>query len=325
MRPPEFRLRLGKHPARHAPTPQFARYLTAALPDPPASVRWDQRVPVGDLPIDGNDVYGNCVACAISHDITTLRCAAGLPPVVMASAQVVSDYLALTGGQDSGLEVLSTLQDWQQNGWPTGVAVDPLDRIAGYAELPAGPGVTDYTPHKQAIALIGSVVIGVTLPDYIMAQPLGQPWDVPVGTPPPADLSDGHCVVLIGYDGAYFYCVTWGTVTPVSPAFLGAYMDEAYVPLSQDFIAPGGEAPSGFDRAQLQADLAEFGQVPAPTGSCDTTLQTALRNIDGGDILAGIDGLFEYLDCLVSGGAERLGDEIRSRVEAGLKRVSGSL
>jgi hypothetical protein len=41
-------------------------------------------------------------------------------------------------------------------------------------------------------------------------------------------------------------------------AFQQAYFDELYAVVTPDWIAANGNAPSGFDLAQLQSDLSEI-------------------------------------------------------------------
>ena len=50
--------------------------------------------------------------------------------------------------------------------------------------------------------------------------------------------------------------VTWGTTQRMTPAWLAKYCDELYAPLTAKWIEANGDAPSGFDLAQLTADLA---------------------------------------------------------------------
>jgi hypothetical protein len=52
--------------------------------------------------------------------------------------------------------------------------------------------------------------------------------------------------------------VTWGALQQLSWAWFAAYCDEAYAIITQDWLEANGQAPSGFDTAQLQADLAQL-------------------------------------------------------------------
>ena len=56
------------------------------------------------------------------------------------------------------------------------------------------------------------------------------------------------------YDQHGFTCVTWGALKTMTLAFWKEYCDEAHTLLAQDWIV-GKAAPSGFNQAQLLADL----------------------------------------------------------------------
>ena len=107
--------------------------------------------------------------------------------------------------------------------------------------------------------LFGTLYMGLALPLSAQAD-IGKVWN---------DLSDepgtwgGHCTVSCGYSNlAGFGCapvldaVTWGTTQRMTPAWLAKYCDELYAPLTAKWIEANGDAPSGFDLAQLTADLA---------------------------------------------------------------------
>ena len=69
----------------------------------------------------------------------------------------------------------------------------------------------------------------------------------------------GHCVPIMQYNASAsnrkgYEVISWGEVIDMTPLFMTTYGDEAYVVLSQDWIA-SGKAPNGFNLAQLMADL----------------------------------------------------------------------
>jgi hypothetical protein len=64
----------------------------------------------------------------------------------------------------------------------------------------------------------------------------------------------GHCVFVPKYDDKGFTCITWGELQVMTLAFWKEYCDEAHTLLSPDWLSAKG-APSGFDQAQLEADL----------------------------------------------------------------------
>jgi hypothetical protein len=304
-------------------------YLTAPLPAPPETVDYLSAIPVAALNADGNDTYGDCVEAGKAHNVEILTYnAQPSAPVNIPPATVVADYLAETGGQDTGLVIADSLGVWQASGMPTGLAppAETVDKITAHAEL----DYADLTELKQAISIFGASLIGLVLPDYVLDQPLGQAWALPASGPAPSpDPNNGHCVVLGKYDGTYFYCITWGVVTPITPGFLAAYMDEAWTVIDSDWLEATGQTPSQLDLAQLQTDLAALGSAPAPAPTpgptgCAGLLSQAEVDIESGQVLKGIEELFDYLDCLIkAGGADLAGsfERIGKRAEAVLERV----
>ena len=109
-----------------------------------------------------------------------------------------------------------------------------------------------------AVQLFGTCGIGVNLPAWAeTAFDAGEPWGDP---PEGADTSivGGHYFPLVDYRNGWFKCVTWGAIQPVNMDFLKRYADEAFAAADFDWIAAVGVAPSGFDLAQLAADLASI-------------------------------------------------------------------
>jgi hypothetical protein len=244
--------RLGKLVQRKDKrTLRFARYAAGLAPPPPQAL-WQANV--AGYPMDGNDTVGDCTIAGAAHLIENWSYNVKAP-VDFTANDCLSDYYGLTGGQDTGLDLLTVLKQWQGAGLAySGKA----DKIEAYVAL--GPGNTYEA--RQGVSLFGGVYIGLELPDFIVqaADPLAVSWTVPaggaVGTNAP-DANNGHCVTIVGYDTQQFYVATWGTVIPMSFDFYSAYSDEAYAIVSADWIGSSGQAPSGFDMAQLQADLAQ--------------------------------------------------------------------
>jgi hypothetical protein len=108
---------------------------------------------------------------------------------------------------------------------------------------------------RAAINLFGGVYIGLSLPVTAQSQDV---WDLTSLSDPNAEPGSwgGHCVFVVGYDADGFTCITWGALKKMTNAFWVNYCDEAYALFGADWINTGGQAPSGFDAAQLTADLA---------------------------------------------------------------------
>jgi hypothetical protein len=211
--------------------------------------------------MDGNDTVGDCTIAAAAHHVETWTYNESPPaPVNFTTQDCLSDYYALTGGPDTGLDLLTVLNQWQTKGLNR--AGGNPDVIKAFVQLKTG----DMGEAQQAIALFGGAYIGLALPDFIVNSPAPTQmvWDVPSGGavgPNAPNSNNGHCVPLIGYDANYIYFVTWGAVVQMTWAFYAAYSDEGYVALSQDWLG-SGTAPSGFDLTQLEADLVAINAVP---------------------------------------------------------------
>lgn len=245
--------KFGKKPPRYDKrTLRFSDYVIK-LPPIPSGVNYSKL----DWPAMGNagrGAVGDCVMAAIGHEVEEWTTFGAGAPRYPSDQQVVDAYFQLTGGVDSGLVILDTLNVWRQQGFWN-------DKIDAYVALE--PGNIDQA--KAAIYLFGNVNIGMALPD---TNTFG-PWDDAAGSGPP-DFGNGHCVTLVGYDSTGFYAVTWGDVIHMSWAWYEKYagplgQGEAYAILSKDWLNAKGLDPDGFDYLALSDDLAQItGSPPLP-------------------------------------------------------------
>jgi hypothetical protein len=246
-------LKLGKHPpVFDQRTLVFGNYLKhAELPPTPAEENYGTKVP--QWPMYANDKYGDCTCAAAGHMIQNWTASASTE-VTVPESSVVSFYEHFVGTpppEDAGCNMLEVLKYWRSHG---------LDghKALGFAEL----GAKNLDQTKTAVYLLGSVYIGVALPNFaVHGDMLTIPWVVPPGgavgeaAPNP---NNGHCIPAVGYDAESLYIVTWGEVKKMSWGFLEAYADEVYAVLSKDFIEASGKDTAGLDLAQLEADLANL-------------------------------------------------------------------
>ena len=221
---------------------------------PPRSTGWRNAVNAltgGDWLEEGNDTVGDCTCADQAHRkmLTTANAGTMVTPT---STDTLALYSAITGytptdpKTDQGAD-MQAVADYCLN---TGFMGTKFD---SYANL--HPGNQDHI--KWGIQLLSSVSIGVKLPNNAQAQfDAGDPWDT---TFLPHFIEGGHDVILCDYDEQYFYCVTWGKIQAITPAWLKRYLDEAILPLDPDWInAVKCQSPSGFDLNALRADLAEL-------------------------------------------------------------------
>lgn len=239
---------LGKAPPKvDARTLKLASYLDhVQLPPIPASTGWAGNVAQGAWDTLGNDQYGDCVEAGALHIINVWRTARGEAKSPFTEQDALSVYTAITGfnpndpSTDNGTVMLDMLNYWRQTGLNG-------SHIGAYVQV---------DPHNKqevdaAIYLFGSLYIGFQFPDTAMQQfQSGAWWDVRPG----ASIIGGHCVPVPDYTSAWYWCITWGRLFPLSKAFFDTYVDEAYALLGEEWLG-ATQAPNGFDLSQLLSDL----------------------------------------------------------------------
>jgi hypothetical protein len=242
---------LGKNPASYdSRTLKLAQYLIKEkLPPLPPKENLYQKVSKFD--ILGNDQYGCCVVVGAAHTIQTWSANAAREQR-MTAQQVIKTYLGLTGGYDTGLDVLAFLKYWRKNplwGHPLGayVSIDPRSSYQVQA----------------AIYLFGGVFLGLSLPEYIQDATV---WDIKQpgqsGDDEPGSWG-GHLVHLGAYGmGNIDYLIsTWTDEMPTTKRFVAAYADEGYALLALDWFKADHKSPAGFAYKDLLSDLNRITQA----------------------------------------------------------------
>jgi hypothetical protein len=226
-------------------TLRLAKYLTTSLPPAPPAKDWTKGVTSWGMML--NDKLGCCTVAAAAHAIQVWSTNT-TAEVTLPDKQVLRYYEKWDGykpgdpSTDRGGIELDVLTAWQKGGFYK-------HKLIAFAD----PSHSNLEQIRQAIALFGGVYIGVSLPVTAQNQTV---WDVvPNGGVNAASGSwGGHAVFVPKYDANGFTCITWGALKTMTVAFWNAYVDEAHALLSKDWLAAKG-APSGFNLAELQADL----------------------------------------------------------------------
>ena len=243
------RMKLGRRPKRLDPrTLKMAKYLAAAPLTPPAAVDYTRGVTDWGMML--NAEFGCCTIAAVGHAVQAwTNCATGRETTVPDST--ILEYYEKWDGYnpsdpstDQGGVELDVLNKWRQQKF----AANILD---AYAAI---------DPKKQqevqlAIWLFGGAYIGIELPIRAQTQDV---WDVPESLGPDDEPGSwgGHAVFVVGYDATGVTLITWGAPKKATWAWISKYCDEAYALISEDWLETIGISPSGFDLAQLAADLA---------------------------------------------------------------------
>jgi hypothetical protein len=224
----------------------LARYLTPGMPAPPPAADWTKGINNWGMML--NSTLGDCTIAGVGHAIQVFTAntslMASIPDATIESYYEQWDgYVPGNPKTDNGGVELDVLNDWRQQGF------------AGNALLAfADPNPANLDEIRQSIALFGGVYIGLALP---MTAQMQDVWDVVArgGSRTKPGSWGGHCVFVPKYDESSFTCITWGQLKTMTIAFWNRYCDEAHTLLAQDWLTAKG-SPSGFDQAQLQADLA---------------------------------------------------------------------
>lgn len=240
-------MRLGRRPARRdSRIPALARYKRGvALPPPPSAVLPPQR----NWTMSLNDQIGDCTIAGVAHCKQVWTGESMTDAEVLATYEQIGGYSPTDPTSDQGCVEVDVLQTWMQ----TGIAGD---KLAGYCAV----NIADFDELKDAVHWFGAVYLGINCPESALSNT--QLWDVVPGSPN----AGGHAIIGVGYDDAkdLAYVVSWGKLVPVTRAFVGKYLEEAYALLSQDMLVnPAGVGPARLDWATLTADMQILREMPA--------------------------------------------------------------
>lgn len=233
MYPPRTGGRLPRDPT--APFVEITSHLLEGTGNAPAACDYYSRIKAWGIML--NNEWGDCTCAADGH-IAVQQVAYGLSKILdVTDADVQAAYVTVGGFNphmgppganptDKGATVQAALHYLQAHG------------IAGFKIAAFGEVYRlDHAAVKQAIFEFGALSLGMYFPKSAMTQfQDGKPW-TPVAN---AVLDGGHCVVAVGYDADYVYCVTWGEVIKMSWAFWDAYVEEAWAIISRDWRTVSG-------------------------------------------------------------------------------------
>lgn len=239
--------KLGKAAAkRDRRNLKFATLVRAAAPALPASYDFDATHPGIPTPMFANDERGDCVIAGRAHQTLRFEDIEQGSVLMITDKDVLNEYFKETGGRDTGLVVLDSLNEWRHRGWKAG---KHTYKIQAFAEVTR----TDHTQVRRAIFADVGVGIGVALPKAAQKQiQTGQRWDVTTGRDAKPGSWGGHYVYVPGYTAAGPVCVTWGRKQQMTWAWFDKYCDEAYA----IFDAKNRFKKAVVDQAKIKAFLA---------------------------------------------------------------------
>lgn len=215
-------IRFGKRPVKRDPRNLAFASILLAPPPLPAEYDFDvahQGIPT---PMFGNDHYGDCVIAGRAHQTLRFEKAEQNRLLKITEKDVLKEYFAEAGGEDTGLVVLDSLKEWRKRGWR---AAGRRYKIKAFAQI--DPAVHNQV--RRAVFMDIGVGLGLELPDAAITQYFaGKPWEVVRGKTGKPDPHNRHYVYVPGYTRHGPVCVTWGRKLQMSWAFFGKYCDEAY-------------------------------------------------------------------------------------------------
>ena len=247
-------MKLGRKRPPHRAKLALKKYLDCSLlPMPPTFVDYASKAVDALANVYENDVLGDCVIAGGYHCVGVWTGNAGAAPFVATRDQIIADYAAIGGyvpgdpSTDNGCDEQTALRYWSQKGFADG------SKIAGFC----GVDATDIRETMTAIYLFEDLLLGIELPDEWLRDTYAETWSI-AGDPNPAN---GHCVVVVGYDGRGVQIATWGMIKTITWSALAKYCapssgGEMYVLFDRDELEATGKSPAGFDALALLADLA---------------------------------------------------------------------
>jgi len=239
-------MKLGRLPrGRDLRIPHFSALLAgAAVPTAPDTC--DYTGPVAGKPLGSmlNDSLGDCTCAGIGHavQIWTANTEASMVTVpdseVLALYEAVGKYNPADPSTDQGCVEQDVLKYLLSNSFAG-------TELAAFVEIDP----RNLNDLKLGLYWCGIIYVGFNVPKYLTdsLEVPGSLWDVQPG----ADQSivGGHCVIWPGY-ASNFKTISWGEYYEMTPAFVDAYVEEAYALVHPDWFKDGS-TPLGMSVAQL--------------------------------------------------------------------------
>jgi hypothetical protein len=214
-------MKLGKQPFRYDKRTALVRDFLDETLTPPSNFDYDKHRAPFPWRMWGNDNLGDCVLADQMNQLLRLERAETRHTLLTSDQDVISTYLAMTGGQDTGLVMLDTYNWWRNQGWSVHGKNYKID---GFGQLHPDDG----RQLRLACYLLHGVSFGFALPLTAQQGTNEGVWDVVSGPGAEPGSWGGHAVYAKRFDRENFYVITWGREVRVTNAFIAAYCDEAW-------------------------------------------------------------------------------------------------
>jgi hypothetical protein len=188
-----------------------------------------------------NDVFGNigtndCVIAARAHHTIRLDYDPATPILVIATAEVIEEFLGQSQGSDTGgINPFDSLSNWKDPGWIAGAAMGFTQKRKiddfGFVDVP-GIGDGSGTPMPEsAIDLVKTAIVSHSGAHFTLNLPggIGPPnnksfgWNNPWTDLNAGSAANSHTMLLTGYDTLGPVGITWGQRQRMSWDFLYTY------------------------------------------------------------------------------------------------------
>lgn len=251
-------MKFGKLPTRYDKrTILIASILRKVLPPIPAE--WDVDAQFTfQIPyrMFANDTKGDCVEVTKYNWMLRAEAVEQRMVIAVKDSDVVDKYFEESGGADAGLEMLTSMNDWRQNGIPIGRRKIACIKFGGTIYfIHAFAALQNGNPDelRGSVFLLNGSQVGLQIPQSaIDAWDNGrQRWD-DVGD---TNLIGGHAVACKAYNEIGPKYLTWGEEIQATWAFHKRYNDEGYAAVdSRDLWLPN----SVVDEEKLEGFLTEI-------------------------------------------------------------------
>jgi hypothetical protein len=261
-------IKLGKLPARvDSRTLKLKSILRVLVPIPPTFDVDSRYSFLKDNSMFLNDQLGDCVIAARAHQTIRFEAFEQKSQILIPDSDVSAEYFKETGGGDTGLVMLDSLNLWRQQGW----SIQGKNyKIHAFASV-------DWKNHNEvmaAIYLLQGVYFGMQVPQSAIDQfNAGQVWQV---VSDDGGISGGHAVYALKYLQIVSVnqigptILTWGGYVQATWEFWDKYVDEAYVVIDErDSWIPSANDP--LDIAAMEQYLAQVTGTQPPSSSLAIT------------------------------------------------------
>jgi hypothetical protein len=248
----------GPVASRRTPGTSFPHVLHTGEPLPPVgNADVDRLSAISQLPMYGNDTWGDCFWAGAGHSFGAMSVYAGWQEALFSDDAILAGYASTgfdpaTGAGDNGTDPAQGLKYLATTGL---AGMDGrAHKLAAYAFF---RDPTDLGLIAQVLAATGSVGIAFNCTQgYEDAFSAGQPATYHPGDP----VVGGHWVVRqrrsVGETGT-LWDVTWGGVQRMTRRYHWHQVTDVVMLVSEDYIRAGGTTLQGLDLEQLISDTAD--------------------------------------------------------------------